>query len=87
MSHHARLGLLLLLACGAAGCAAATRPPPWDVRANQQESFRETRKLCHELTDGKDGGFQRELFETCMARRGFQRQSLLRRAWVGLTGG
>ena len=79
------MGLILLLVCGTLSCA--SRPAPWDVRLNQQERFRETRKLCHDLTDGKDGSFHRELFDTCMARRDFHRQSLFRRAWLGLTGG
>jgi hypothetical protein len=76
---------LLLMASGSVGCA--TRSSPWNVPKGHEDRYRATRKLCHDLTDSKDGTYEPKLFENCMKRRGFKRQNAFQRVWKGLTGG
>jgi hypothetical protein len=63
--------LALGAALGLAGCAG---PRPWDVDPARQPRFEETRRLCHQLTDGEGGAYRAEPFEACMERRGFRRK-------------
>ncbi len=64
-------------------CTACMLPSArWDVPAGAEQRFAETRRACNQLTAPNA-----ERFEDCMGRRGFERESVLRRSWRGLTGG
>ena len=71
--------LALLGALGLAGCALPSAR--WIVPAGGQERYAESRRACHQLTDGI------ERFDDCMSRRGFERESVGARIWRGITGG
>ncbi|MDX1650044.1 MAG: hypothetical protein R3263_09350 [Myxococcota bacterium] len=66
------LGLAgLALAPGLGACAGG--PRPWEVPPERRARFEETRRVCHVLTDGEQGGVRPQVFDRCMERRGFQR--------------
>ena len=63
------------------GVSCALPPARWDVPEGAEPRFREARHACNVLT-APDAA----RFEDCMQRRGFERESLWRRSWRGLTG-
>lgn len=68
--HGAALVAWLLLA----GACASTAANPWHVPKGREGRFRESRKVCHQLTDNDDGTTVRDRMDACMGRRGWRRQ-------------
>ena len=76
-------GLRLASLVAVFGCAACALPPAqWDVSRGTEARFADARRACHQLTAPDEARF-----EDCVSRRGFERESILRRMWRGLTGG